>query len=103
MREAIIARVRQVGAREVEVRTLLNPPWTSEWIRESARARIQSIGISPPPHHSGTFDITLIEVATCPHCGSRDTVLDNAFGPTPCRSLHFCNHCQQSFEQFKPL
>ena len=103
MREAIVERVRRLGVREVEVRTSLNPPWTSEWISSTARAKLHSIGISPPPHHSGTFDIPLLAASTCPHCGSTDTVLDNVFGPTLCRSMHYCNNCRQSFEQFKPL
>lgn len=103
IREEIVARVKALGVDDVEVRTTLNPPWTSEWIRDSARARLKSIGLAPPPHHAGTFDIALIEAASCPNCGSRDTTLDNLFGPTPCRSLFYCNSCQQSFEQFKPL
>ena len=103
MREAIADQVRQLGVRQVEVRTSLNPPWSSEWIRDSARARLKTIGIPPPPHHPGTIDIPLLAASTCPYCGSSDTVLDSLFGPTPCRTLHFCNHCLQSYEQFKPL
>jgi ring-1,2-phenylacetyl-CoA epoxidase subunit PaaD len=103
MREAIVEQVKRLGAREVEVRTSLNPPWSSEWIAESARAKLKTIGVSPPPHHAGTIEIALVETATCPHCGSSNNVLDSLFGPTPCRSMHYCNACRQSFEQFKPL
>ncbi len=103
MREAIVERVKQLGVREVEVRTSLNPPWTTEWIGESARAKLKSFGLAPPPHFTGAIDLALIETATCPQCGATDTVLDSLFGPTLCRALHYCNACRQSFEQFKPL
>ena len=39
----------------------------------------------------------------CPYCGSAETRLDNIFGPTPCRSLRFCERCRQPFEQFKTI
>ncbi len=103
MREAIVERVQQMGVAEVEVKTSLNPPWTSEWIGESARAKLKSFGLSPPPRHTGAFDIVLLQTATCPHCGATDATLDSLFGPTPCRALYYCNRCRQSFEQFKPL
>ena len=50
---------------------------------------------------------TLVQIQTgthpCPYCGSTDTRLDNLFGPTPCRSIRYCNACRQPFEQFKTL
>ncbi|HLF29322.1 MAG TPA: 1,2-phenylacetyl-CoA epoxidase subunit PaaD [Anaerolineae bacterium] len=103
MREAIVERVKLLGVHEVEVKTSLNPPWTTEWMSASARAKLQSIGFAPPPHHTGAIDLVLLEPATCPRCGGSDTVLDNLFGPTPCRSLYYCHTCRQSFEQFKPM
>ena len=39
----------------------------------------------------------------CPYCGSTDTRLDNLFGPTPCRSVRYCESCKQPFEQFKTI
>ena len=42
-------------------------------------------------------------VFRCPHCGSTDTILENLFGPTPCRSVRYCNTCRQPFEQFKTI
>ncbi len=103
MREAIAERVKQLGVGEVDVRTSLNPPWTSEWIGDGARAKLQAFGLAPPPHHAGDIDVALVEAVTCPHCGSRNTVRDSLFGPTLCRAIYYCNACRQSFEQFKPL
>jgi ring-1,2-phenylacetyl-CoA epoxidase subunit PaaD len=104
MREEIIGRLKRLGIREVEVRTSLNPPWTTEWISDDARAKLKSFGLAPPPHHDASaIDVPLIQAAVCPHCGSTDTALDSLFGPTPCRSIYYCYNCRQSFEQFKPL
>ncbi len=103
MREEIFEKLRAIGLEKIEVRTSLNPPWTSEWLSEEVRAKINQFGIAPPPHHAGDIEIKLMEAVTCPYCGSRDTVMDNAFGPTLCQSLHYCRSCQQSFQRFKPL
>ncbi|HTZ05911.1 MAG TPA: hypothetical protein VMB53_09150 [Gaiellaceae bacterium] len=42
-------------------------------------------------------------VHKCPYCGSTETRLENIFGPTPCRSLRYCESCRQPFEQFKTI
>lgn len=103
MREEIVERIQALGVARVEVQVALNPPWTSQWINESARAKLKAIGFAPPPRHAGQIDMALLRQAVCPNCDSSDTTLDNMFGPTACRALYYCNHCQQSFEQFKPL
>jgi ring-1,2-phenylacetyl-CoA epoxidase subunit PaaD len=43
------------------------------------------------------------QVFRCPYCGSTETRLENLFGPTPCRSLRYCESCRQPFEQFKTI
>ena len=103
MREQIIEQLRAIGVEQLDIRTSLNPPWTSEWISEAARSKLRQFGWAPPPRHTGHIEIALQEVVTCPHCGSNDTVLDNPFGPTLCQSLHYCRACRQSFQRFKPL
>ncbi len=106
MREEIVTRLRALGVPDVEVRVRVDPPWSSEWIRPEARERMKTIGLAPPPRHggqAGDFALVFVDVAECPHCGSHDTIMENPFGPTLCRSLHYCRHCMQSFERFKPL
>lgn len=103
MREQIVGQLRSIGVEQVEVRTSLNPPWTSEWLSDEVRSKLKQFGLAPPPRHTGNIEIALMEVVPCPRCGSPDTVLDNPFGPTLCRSLHYCRRCRQSFERFKPL
>jgi ring-1,2-phenylacetyl-CoA epoxidase subunit PaaD len=103
MRAEIVARLRRLGAVEVDVRLELDPPWTTDLIAEPARARLKAFGLAPPPRHGGLITLTFDEPAACPYCGSARTELKNAFGPTPCRAMHYCLDCRQAFEQFKPL
>lgn len=111
MRQEIRDAVLALGAAEVMVEVNLDPPWSSDRISPGARERMKAIGLAPPPP-AGRFVADLLlspalsaepETVTCPFCGSPQTVLENAFGPTICRSLHYCHACQQPFEQFKAL
>lgn len=41
------------------------------------------------------------ESAQCPYCGSDDTEREHPKGPSLCRSIHFCNNCEQPFESMR--
>ena len=77
--------------------------WTSNNITKEGLKAIKQHGLAPPPQHNLIIDIDLLEKAKCPFCESSDTTLKSPFGPTLCRSLHYCNNCSQAFEQFKPV
>lgn len=102
MKGDIIAALQTQGV-EAVVETTFSPPWTSDWITETAREKLRAFGVAPAPHHGGQFEVTLLDVVACPYCGSENTAIRNSFGPTPCRMIFYCNTCQQPFEQFKPL
>ncbi|MEP7359394.1 MAG: 1,2-phenylacetyl-CoA epoxidase subunit PaaD [Anaerolineales bacterium] len=103
MQADIVRCLLALGAAAVEVRLELSPPWSSDWISERGRAQLRAFGLAPPARHDGLIQIIWQEEAACPHCGSRRTELKNSFGATLCRSLYYCNNCQQPFEQFKAL
>jgi ring-1,2-phenylacetyl-CoA epoxidase subunit PaaD len=103
MQDGITACLHGLGIEQVEIKIVLSPPWTTEWIGEEARAKLKSFGLAPPPRHDGDFRLVLLEQVECPYCSSKDTSVRNSFGPTLCRAIFYCNHCQQPFEQFKPL
>jgi len=103
MEDDIANRVRALGVTKVEVRIILSPPWSTEWITEKARAKLKSVGLAPPPRHDGDLSLVLMELVACPYCDSKNTSIRNTFGPTLCRAIFYCNACQQPFEQFKPL
>ena len=94
-------------APEVEVEATFAEPWTTDRITPEGRRKLRESGFAPPaPHPTGgpLFPtITTRPVARCPYCGSRDTALENPFGPTLCRAIFWCNHCRQPFEQFKTV
>ena len=107
--DAVRAAELAAGGLGVEVRFVYSPPWTSDRITPEGREALRSYGLTPPPAEAAgrTFvPLASLErshgVAACPFCGSEDTVLESAFGPTLCRSTHFCRACRNPFEAFKP-
>lgn len=103
MKQDIRAKLTALGFDVVEVKEVLSPPWTSDWITDEARARLKGFGLAPPRRHGGSMEIMLFDVAACPYCDSTNTTIKNTFGPTLCRAIYYCNDCRQPFEQFKPL
>jgi len=83
-------------AAEVEVRFVNAPPWTTDRLNEDANDSLKAYGISPP-----LLQIGLAQKLPCPYCGSDQTVEESAFGPTPCRTVRYCNSCRNPFEGFK--
>ncbi|GAA1942437.1 phenylacetate-CoA oxygenase subunit PaaJ [Nocardioides marmoribigeumensis] len=97
------ATVEALGLR-AEIRTRLSPPWSSDWITPAGRAALAEAGVAPPGP-AGTVSLGLPAVlpvhATCPRCGSIDTRLTSAFGPTACTTLHTCSACGEPFEKVR--
>lgn len=91
------AAAQAVPDARVTVRFIMHPPWTSDRMNDTARAAMATIGIAPP---------VLLQIGSkpgpCPYCGSLQTRLDAAFGPTPCRTIAYCASCRNPFEGFKP-
>lgn len=104
MRSDITATLKGAGVPEVNVRTVLSPPWSSDWISEEARAKLKAFGIAPPAtQDQQAGNVMFYEPADCPYCGSSDTSIKNTFGPTLCKAIYYCNACQQPFEAFKRI
>jgi ring-1,2-phenylacetyl-CoA epoxidase subunit PaaD len=104
MRREVEAAVRGLGVERVTVHTVLYPAWSTEWISEAGREKLRRFGLAPPPRHGGNVAaVAFFDLAECPRCGSTNTSLRNAFGPTLCRMIWYCNECRDAFEQFKAL
>ena len=103
MENEIEAKLHEIGFENVAINTTLAPPWTSDWITDEARVKLKAFGLTPPAKHGGNIEITFFDPVTCPYCDSTNTTIKNSFGSTLCRAIHYCNNCQQPFEQFKPL
>jgi len=107
LQDTIETRLRDF-ADEVSVDISFAEPWTTERITDDGRAALRAAGFGPPPacHQDESGDLLVLPVmpvAQCPYCGSRNTTLENAFGPTLCRAIYHCADCRQPFEQFKEV
>jgi ring-1,2-phenylacetyl-CoA epoxidase subunit PaaD len=104
IRSEIQERLLQL-ATHVEVNVTMQQPWNTDMLSPAARQKLHSAGIAPPPiiGHGKALPLLMNQPLTCPYCGSQQTTLENAFGPTPCRAIAYCEHCHQPFEQFKPI
>jgi ring-1,2-phenylacetyl-CoA epoxidase subunit PaaD len=104
MRLLMEQAVRGLGL-EPDVDTTYDAIWTSDRITPEGRRKLAEAGIAPPgdvPVRTG-LSLPVRAVAACPHCGSDHTRRDNAFGPTPCRAIWYCEACLQPFEGFKTV
>lgn len=103
MEQMVQDRLLQLGLPEVEVKTTFDQPWDSNKITARGLLCLKKHGLAPPPKHEGEITAALLESVACPFCGSHNVEMKSPFGPTLCRSLHYCNNCLQAFEQFKPV
>ena len=106
MQQQITEVVGGMGlAPRVDVEISFDPPWTSERITPNGRERLRLSGFAPPviAETDGLDELSVLPIAECPYCGSRNTSLDNPFGPTLCRAIYHCADCRQPFEQFKRI
>lgn len=101
IRENVRGAVLDAGARQAEVRIVYDPPWTSDRITPDGRRKLKEFGLAPPGKRCATTPD--LEQVPCPFCDSNKTQMESIFGPTLCRSIHYCQACQQSFEYFKPV
>lgn len=102
VRAVLLAR----GAPAVEVKTVLSPAWTTDWIGPEAREKLRRYGIAPPGRAPTGGFVTLTRArpaVVCPFCGSDNTRLQSEFGSTACKAIHTCNACHQPFDEFKAL
>ncbi|MCB9245214.1 MAG: phenylacetate-CoA oxygenase subunit PaaJ [Flavobacteriales bacterium] len=103
MENLVKFRLLEEGIEHYEVRTSFDKQWNSDMISEEGLLALKKHGLAPPVRHCGNLDLTVLEHTPCPYCGSENTELRNPFGPTLCRSIHYCNNCKQAFEGFKPV
>ncbi|MBZ6113596.1 MULTISPECIES: 1,2-phenylacetyl-CoA epoxidase subunit PaaD [Streptomyces] len=107
MRADVAARLRAAGYARVEIRTVLDPPWTSDWITESGRRKLAEHGIAPPGRAPrGPVPLVLSPTrpaVPCPRCGSRESEETSRFAATSCKALWRCRTCREPFEYVKEI
>ncbi|MFE7444821.1 1,2-phenylacetyl-CoA epoxidase subunit PaaD [Streptomyces chartreusis] len=108
MRADVAARLRDAGYTRVEIRTVLDPPWTSDWITPAGRRKLTEHGIAPPGPAPRGGPVALVlsptrHAVTCPRCGSGDTEETSRFAATSCKALWRCRACREPFEYVKEI
>ncbi|MEG8274955.1 1,2-phenylacetyl-CoA epoxidase subunit PaaD [Streptomyces sp. AHA2] len=110
MRAGVAARLRDAGYARVQIRTVLDPPWTSDWITDEGRRKLAEHGIAPPGaapvRAAGPVPLVLSPTrrsVPCPRCGSADTEETSRFAATSCKALWRCLACREPFEYLKEI
>jgi len=106
--DTIAADIRQAleeAGYQVEVELVLSPAWTTDWLSESGRKKLEKYGIAPPLDETADKQALMgrAKVVSCTQCGSKNTELVSSFGSTPCKALFRCLDCLEPFDYFKCL
>ena len=105
MKRALEETVSGLGG-EPDVQVIQDDSWSTDRISPAGREKLRAAGFAPPaPRAAGATTLVQLQSKAfrCPYCGSTETKLENIFGPTPCRSIRWCESCRQPFEQFKTI
>lgn len=85
--------LRDRGVEKIELKRQLSPAWTTDWLSEEGRTKLEEYGIAPPQPAGGPDH--------CPHCGSKNVEKVSQFGSTPCKAAWRCKDCLEPFDYFK--
>ncbi len=96
--EDIVSVLKAAGYERVAVNTVLSPPWTTDWMTEDARHRLNDYGIAPPGPAGADA-----EPVVCPQCSATETTVVSPFGSTACKALMVCEVCREPFDHFKAI
>lgn len=91
------------GIQQVNIKTILSPAWTTEWMSEEGRDKLKEYGIAPPlpKQQVCRTDLFSDEAIACPKCNSYHTKRVSEFGSTACKALYQCLDCLEPFDYFK--
>ena len=91
------------GYRNVSIQQQLSPAWTTDWMSEEGKKKLNAFGIAPPnpKQQFCTSEMFQQEAVQCPRCNSYHTELISQFGSTACKSMYRCLDCKEAFDHFK--
>lgn len=95
--EQIKIQLATLGFKKIHVTKVHAPAWTTDWMTEEGKRKLQEYGIAPPDKR---FAIP-VDGVECPLCHSANTRLVSEFGSTACKALYQCNDCKEPFDYFK--
>jgi ring-1,2-phenylacetyl-CoA epoxidase subunit PaaD len=94
----------QEGITNINIKQVLSPAWTTDWMTEEGKQKLKAYGIAPPQYKQAVCEPELFgreEAIQCPLCNSYNTRLVSQFGSTACKALYQCNDCKEPFDYFK--
>lgn len=107
IRDDVNAAFKKEGYQDVHVDLVLAPAWTTDWMTEAGKQKLQEYGIAPPTGHSKagghSGPVRLSLAVKCPQCNSLNTKELTRFGSTSCKALYVCQDCKEPFDYFKVL
>ncbi len=92
------------GFTNIDIKTILSPAWTTDWMTEEGKQKLKAYGIASPNSKQQVCTPGLFqeeEAVQCPHCNSYHTQMISRFGSTACKALYKCNDCKEPFDYFK--
>ncbi len=102
--QSVVDELAGRGVKDVEIRRVLSPAWTTDWISDEGRAKLKAYGIAPPDAAGSKRNLLAHKrPVACPRCESQDTVCVSEFGSTACKAAYRCKNCLEPFEYFKCL
>ncbi|MFD5215529.1 1,2-phenylacetyl-CoA epoxidase subunit PaaD [Microbacterium sp. NPDC058345] len=104
IRDDVVLALTADGFGDVDVRLVLSPAWTTDWMSEEGKRKLVEYGIAPPTGRAAASGpIRLALSVRCPRCGSLDTREVSPFGSTSCKALYECRACLEPFDHFKVI
>ncbi|MDQ0095712.1 1,2-phenylacetyl-CoA epoxidase subunit PaaD [Paeniglutamicibacter psychrophenolicus] len=94
---------KESGYDNVRVNLVLSPAWSTDWMTESGKTKLEAYGIAPPTGTGHRGPVTLGMAVKCPQCHSLNTKELSRFGSTACKSMYQCKDCLEPFDYFKVL
>jgi ring-1,2-phenylacetyl-CoA epoxidase subunit PaaD len=109
----VLAAIEAEGLGPARATLRRAPAWTTDWITEEGKRKLNEYGIAPPGRvnsaEAGAQRVPIrifgrkADIVACPRCGSSHTERLSAFGSTACKAMYRCIACREPFEHFKPL
>lgn len=103
MKDDVELKLHSAGYANVHIDYTLTPAWSTDWMSEAGKQKLEEYGIAPPTHCSAENQgpIRLSVAVKCPHCHSLNTKELSRFGSTSCKALYQCQACNEPFDYFK--
>jgi len=92
IRNDIKTSLAESGYPDNEVLTVLSPAWTTDWMSDEGKKKLEQFGIAPPGNTK-----SIKQLVCCPRCKSENTNLISEYGSTACKAMYQCNHCKEAF------